>query len=133
MMKMGGRGFFNWHVVRMGSIFHLPVVVAEGGRTGRRSRGGGGGSDGGDGCFKDLVREIKRIVYTYDVVNVRLHVRYMRPHIPVGLRLHMRTACEVDGEEHSEIESAAELLYGLIHARYILTNKSLNAMVNSIV
>ncbi|XP_077229552.1 putative casein kinase II subunit beta-4 [Tasmannia lanceolata] len=35
---------------------------------------------------------------------------------------------EVDGDEHSEIESAAELLYGLIHARYILTNKGLNAM-----
>lgn len=35
---------------------------------------------------------------------------------------------EVDGEEHNEIESAAELLYGLIHARYILTAKGLNAM-----
>ncbi|KAL5724548.1 putative casein kinase II subunit beta-4 [Ranunculus cassubicifolius] len=35
---------------------------------------------------------------------------------------------ELDGEEHSEIESAAELLYGLIHARYILTSKGLNAM-----
>lgn len=35
---------------------------------------------------------------------------------------------ELDGEEHSEIESAAELLYGLIHARYIVTGKGLNAM-----
>ncbi|MQM02243.1 hypothetical protein Taro_035010 [Colocasia esculenta] len=35
---------------------------------------------------------------------------------------------EIDGEEHSEIQSAAELLYGLIHARYILTGKGLNAM-----
>ncbi|KAJ8634452.1 hypothetical protein MRB53_027788 [Persea americana] len=35
---------------------------------------------------------------------------------------------ELDGEEHSEIESAAELLYGLIHARYIVTSKGLNAM-----
>ncbi|KAK1270495.1 putative casein kinase II subunit beta-4 [Acorus gramineus] len=33
---------------------------------------------------------------------------------------------EVDGEEHSEIESAAELLYGLIHARYILTSKDMD-------
>ncbi|ERN06427.1 casein kinase II subunit beta-1 [Amborella trichopoda] len=35
---------------------------------------------------------------------------------------------EVDGEEHNEIESAAEILYGLIHARYILTSKGLAAM-----
>ncbi|KAJ6793906.1 putative casein kinase II subunit beta-4 isoform X1 [Iris pallida] len=35
---------------------------------------------------------------------------------------------EVDGEEHDEIESAAELLYGLIHARYIVTSKGLSAM-----
>ncbi|KAJ4974441.1 hypothetical protein NE237_007615 [Protea cynaroides] len=36
---------------------------------------------------------------------------------------------EVDGEEHGEIESAAELLYGLIHARYILSSKGLNSML----
>ncbi|KAJ6808549.1 putative casein kinase II subunit beta-4 isoform X1 [Iris pallida] len=35
---------------------------------------------------------------------------------------------EIDGEEHNEIESAAEMLYGLIHARYIVTSKGLNAM-----
>lgn len=32
------------------------------------------------------------------------------------------------GEEHVEIESDAELLYGLIHARFILTVKGLHAM-----
>ncbi|KAJ4961154.1 hypothetical protein NE237_021064 [Protea cynaroides] len=43
--------------------------------------------------------------------------------------IHHGSLGEVDGEEHGEIESAAELLYGLIHARYILTSKGLNAML----
>lgn len=35
---------------------------------------------------------------------------------------------DLDGEEQKEIKSAAELLYGLIHARYIITGKGLSAM-----
>lgn len=35
---------------------------------------------------------------------------------------------ELDDEEHNEIESAAGLLYGLIHARYVVTSKGLSAM-----
>lgn len=34
-------------------------------------------------------------------------------------------------EQHEIIESSAEMLYGLIHARYILTSRGMNAVVRT--
>jgi casein kinase II subunit beta len=51
--------------------------------------------------------------------------------LPTVLNLAPIAADLLTEEQQETVDAAAELLYGLIHARYILTSKGLNAMVSA--
>lgn len=57
-------------------------------------------------------------------------LRGMVPHFDDALDVILDTDSDIHSEEHQKmIDSAAETLYGLIHARFILTNRGLAAML----
>lgn len=45
--------------------------------------------------------------------------------------IHSQFIDSITEEQHEIIETAAEVLYGLIHARYILTTAGMHKMVTS--
>ena len=51
------------------------------------------------------------------------------PHYDRALDLILEVELDDDPEFLQEIEKSAELLYGLIHARYIVTPRGIEAMV----
>jgi casein kinase II subunit beta len=68
----------------------------------------------------------------FNLTGLSAQVPYYEYALDLMLDAESSAAARFSKDQQEAIESAAELLYGLVHARYIITPRGMNAMLDKV-